>query len=231
MYQWSCGCWVEFHFKIFWAKYHPQYFRLLSTSSEYSVRLFKAGFGISHRIKIKLTGWDFCKRVKSDLFLTAGLGLYTSSLKTYNTSLKSSCFSFSPASLALPLSCIFYWLGWGLIRGFSNPAKASCVMIWSLKTFSITSALQWPCQTGLEHLHQHLSRTCSLQSSSQCFCPKPQAAALSAPHSISSTAPTGSASNSLPQMLRHSGKGTDRTACSEKHIYPLEHQKKGKVKQ
>lgn len=61
MDQWSCRCWVGFHFEIFWAEFHPQYFRLLSTSSEYSVRLFTAGSGTSHRIKIKLTGWDFYK--------------------------------------------------------------------------------------------------------------------------------------------------------------------------
>lgn len=83
-----------------------------------------------------------------------------------------------------------------------------------------------------EHLHQHSSRTWSIRAPHTVY-PKTQAAALSSPHSICSAAPTGSASNTaFSQMLRHSGKGTDRTACSEKHNYlsirTLE--KKGKVK-
>lgn len=196
MYQWSCWCWAAFHFEIFWAEFHPQYFRLLSISSEYSARLFAAGSSISHRIKIKLTSQDFCKRVRSDLFLTAGLGLYTSPLKMCNTSLKSSCSSSFPASLTYLPSCTFQWLVWGLLSTRLLQSSKSPLHhgLWSLKTSSLTSALQWPSQTGLEHLHQHLSRTWSPQSSPQ-YLSHAQTAALYAPHSISSAAFTGSASN------------------------------------
>lgn len=137
MYQWSCWCWAAFHFEIFWAEFHPQYFRLLSISSEYSARLFAAGFSISHRIKIKLTSRDFCKRVRSDLFLTAGLGLYTSPLKMCNTSLKSSCSSSFPASLTLPPFLHISVTSMGSSINEASPIQQKPPASWSLITENI----------------------------------------------------------------------------------------------